>query len=595
MGNQNNHSVARKRLSTLAITTTLAAVGVGVVGTGAANAATGAPLAHSQDGQQIVATTAAVKVTPGTGSTSLTATADLTGTAVDPTLAGQATGAITWDSGNGQKGASIVTPFAFDAKTGLPTDPMVPNTYLKAGTYSVSVTVDDGTGTKVTSKAQSVTVTDETLAAKLSANTASKKSPVTLDLTGSSVDKSVVLTASTTVDWGDKTTASFPGDPALIKTSDAKLSHTYAADGTYTVKVTLDDGLKTTGSAQTQTFTVTVSDKTGVQVLQAAGSTRYDTGVLISKHQWADAGVTTDKRTQAKAVVLATGNDFADALVAVPLAKKVTGPLLLTDGLQTTTNTEVLNEIERVLPKTGTTIYLLGGEAALNAGIEKQLDGLGYTTKRLAGEDRFGTSLKVAQVGMGDPSHIIVARGDEGTNHNGFADALSAGSYAANVFGGGNAAVVLSNNTAFDPATQAYVQSKLKPGQENVAAVGGQAATAMTAIKGSAGTYVSAVGADRYQTAAKVAAAFLPAGKGDQIGVATGLVFADALTGGAEMATVGGPLLLTDKAVLPAYTSDAVKATATQEINIFGGDAAITAKVANQIAALVGVTQIGKF
>jgi putative cell wall-binding protein len=117
----------------------------------------------------------------------------------------------------------------------------------------------------------------------------------------------------------------------------------------------------------------------------------------------------------------------------------------------------------------------------------------------------------------------------------------------------------------------------------------------MTTITGSAGTYVSAVGHDRYETAAKVAAAFLPAGKADQIGIATGNVFADALTGGAQMATVGGPLLLTDPSVLPAYTADAIKKTETPEINIFGGNAAVSAKVAKEIAALVGVTAIGKF
>jgi putative cell wall-binding protein len=591
MGNQNNHSVTRKRLSTLAITTTLAAVGVGVVGAGAANAATnsGSPQANTQN--NAAAPAAAVAVTPSTGLSSLTVTADLTGTTVDKNAATGATGTITWDTTAGAK----TSPFTFDAN-GMPTavKGALTNTYAAAGTYTVTVNVTDGNNT-TTSKTATVTVTDETLAAKLSATSATKSTAVSLDLTGSSVDKSILNTAVTTVNWGDKTTAAtFAGDPSLIKTSDTKLWHTFAADGSYTVTVTLDDGLKTKTSVQTKTFTVKVSE-TGVQVLQAAGATRYETGVQISAHQWASTGVTTDTRTQAKAVVLATGNDFADALVAVPLAKKVQGPLLLTDGMATTTNSAVLTEIQRVLPTKDTTVYLLGGDKALNTGIETQLQKLGYTTQRLAGPDRFATALQVAQKGMGDPTHVIVARGDEGTNHNGFADALAAGSYAANVFGGGNSAVVLSNFNTFDPTTQAYVQSKLHAGQENVAAVGGQAAAAMTTIKGSANTYVSAVGSDRYETAAKVAAAFLPNGKGAQIGVATGTVFADALTGGAYQATVGGPLLLTDPKVLPASTADAVAGFSTQEINIFGGNVAISPTVAKEIAALLKVTTIGKF
>ncbi|NUR59198.1 MAG: cell wall-binding repeat-containing protein [Catenulispora sp.] len=50
-------------------------------------------------------------------------------------------------------------------------------------------------------------------------------------------------------------------------------------------------------------------------------------------------------------------------------------------------------------------------------------------------------------------------------------------------------------------------------------------------------------GADRYATARAVADKF-PAPKA--VGVATGSGFADALTGGAAMAALGQPLLLTD-------------------------------------------------
>lgn len=588
MGNQ-NHSVARKRLSTLAISTTLAAVGVGVVGTGAANAATGTPQAHTQGGQQVAASVFKASVTTGAGATSLTGNVDLTGTTVDASIANTASVTINWD---GAKDVQTVN-FAADGTLSA-SAAKVAHPYAAAGTYNVIVTLNDGSKTPPT-VTQKITVSDVTLAASLSATSTKKNSPVTLSLAGSSVDQSV-KTASTTVNWGDNVTTTFPGDPSLIKATDAKLSHSYAADKTYTVTVTLSDGAAKPTTA-TQTFTVKVSE-TGTVVLQAAGATRYETGVQISQHQWADTGVTTDNREQAKSVVLATGDDFADALVAVPFAKKVQGPLLLTDGLATTTNDKVLTEIERILPK-GSSVYLLGGTAALNSGIETQLQKQGYTTHRLAGADRFETALQVAEspLGMNNPSHVIVARGDEGQNHDGFADALAAGPYAANVFGAGDggSAVVLSNFKSFDADTAAYVNSKLKAGQQNVAAIGGQAVAAMTTIKGSAGTYSTAYGSDRYITAAMVASHFLPNGKTDQIGVATGLVYPDALTGGAYMATVNGPLLLTDPKVLPASTAAAINGTSTTEINIFGGNAAVSQDVAKQIAALVKVTTIGKF
>jgi putative cell wall-binding protein len=590
MGNQNS-SVARKRLSTLAITTTLAAVGVGVVGTGAANAATtsGTPLAHSQDGQTSTKTSVALKVT--TDAAGLSATADLAGTTIGSGVTDPAKVTVAVDFGDGHVDKSIKV----DAHGALSAS-SVAHTYATAKDYTVTVTVTDGVTTPAPSaKAAANFVADPVLKAALTpaSNTTKKNTAVTLSLAGSSVDKTA-MTPVTTVTWGDGSkVATIPGDPTKIAAGNPLLAHSFAADGKYNVMVKLDDGLGNPNSVQTQTIAVTVSE--GAVVLQAAGDTRYETGIQISQHQWADTGVATDHRTQAKAVVLATGDAFPDALAGGPLAKKAGGPLLLTDGLATSVNSKVLAEIQRVLPTKGTTVYILGGTQAMNAGIEAQLRKLGYTTTRLAGEDRFATALQIAQKGMDNPAHLVVARGDEGQNHDGFADALSAGPYAANVFDGGDAAVVLSNFKTFDPATQAYVTSKLHPGTPNVAAIGGQAAAAMTTIKGSAKSYVGFVGSDRYETAAKVAAEFLATGKADQIGIATGTVYADALTGGSYMATVDGPLLLTNPKVLPAFTADAISKSSTQEINIFGGNMAISKDVAKQIAALLKVSAIGKF
>jgi hypothetical protein len=63
------------------------------------------------------------------------------------------------------------------------------------------------------------------------------------------------------------------------------------------------------------------------------------------------------------------------------------------------------------------------------------------------------------------------------------------------------------------------------------------------------------------------------------------------------MATIDGPLLLTDPAALPSYTSTALGAVAatTPQVDIFGGTAAVSADVANAVAKIVKVTTIGKF
>jgi putative cell wall-binding protein len=598
MGIQNKPSLARKRLSTLAVTTTLAAVGVGVIGTGAANAATTSGVAQTQaDPTNASKTNLKIDAEPGTDAG--TAVATLTGT-IDPSATASKV-KVTIDWGDGKQDTV--------ADGSLTPSKMVwTHSYTEGKQYTVTLQVEDGIAdpqalwqtSKVTVTAPTPAAKAPVLVAAVSAKSVVAGGAVTVDLTGSWVDPSTVPAKdTTTISWGDKTADTvITGDPAKLTAADiAKLTHTYAAAGTYHLTVDLVDS--NNAKATQVAYDITVNAKGAVVVKRAAGADRYATGLTISQHAWADAGkAATDAlhRQAAKAVVLATGNAFPDALAGVPLAKKAQGPLLLTDGAASTTNPDVLKEIQRILPTKDTTIFVLGGEKAISKGIQTELEGKGYTVVRLAGSDRFGTALAIAQDprAMNNPTHVILARGDEGTNHNGFADALAAGPYAANVFGGGNSAVVLSNNTTLDPATKAYVQSKLHVGEQNVAAIGGQAVTAVNSIPGADGLFVGAKGSTRYETAAMVASRFT---KPSTVGVATGLKFADALTGGAYMATIGGPLLLTDPSTLSDFTSaeiGALKAT-TQEVDVFGGPAAVSDDAVKAVATLLGVTTIGKF
>lgn len=609
MGIQNKPSLARKRLSTLAVTTTLAAVGVGVIGTGAANAATTSGIAHSQ--ADSAASTTSLDFTVAPGPDSLTATLDVTGAFDNHAASADAKVSVDWGDSNSTD-ITVKSDLSLD-KTKLS------HTYADAKKYTVTLKVEDGiAATHSLDKTHDVTVVAAPvvqapkLVADVSTKTPVANSPVVVKLAGSTIDPSAKDTAQTTIKWGDTAADSvIKGDPAVISPTDAKLSHTYAA-GSYKLTVTLDDGLKG-HTPQAQTFDITVSAAGKVTVLRAAGDDRYATGLLISKHQWADNGTAatdTAHRMQAKAVVLATGNAFPDALAGVPLAKKAGGPLLLTNGSLDTADVNVVKEIQRILPA-GSTVYVLGGEKAMSAGIAKQLTDLKFTVKRLAGEDRFGTALAIAgKDGMGDPSHIIVARGDNGTNNNGFADALAAGPYAADKFDGGDSAIVLSNGPTLDAATTAYVKARLQDTKTDspmvqVAAIGGPAVAAVKSVPGAValtqdtakkwhGNFAGAVGATRYETAAMVAGQF---DKSARVGLATGLAYPDALTGGAYMANAGGPLLLTDPKVLSSATEAALKTVAatTSGVDIFGGDKAVDPAVANAVAAIVKVATIGKF
>ena len=305
------------------------------------------------------------------------------------------------------------------------------------------------------------------------------------------------------------------------------------------------------------------------RVGRIAGGDRYETGIQISQKQFPGNG-------SANAVVLAVGTNFPDALAGAPLAKKVGGPLLLTPG--NAVDSEVVNEIHRVL-KPGGHVYVLGGTSAITPAVVNGLGLPGAQVTRIGGVDRYDTSLKIAAA-MGNPGHVVLATGT------GFADALSAGSYASTVFAdnGAPAAILLTNDKVMNGAVAAYAHNA-----KAVAAVGAQA----VAATGNAHlTNVTAkfAGFDRFDTAAQVAGTF----HGEHVaGVATGLSFADALTGAAQLSEAGGPLVLTNVTNLPAFSANALHGINASLggaglVEIFGGPVAINVPTEYAIANAVG-------
>src|SRR5207237_503389 len=101
-------------------------------------------------------------------------------------------------------------------------------------------------------------------------------------------------------------------------------------------------------------------------------------------------------------------------------------------------------------------------------------------------------------------------------------------------------------------------------------------------------------GADRYATAAAVADRFAKDMPVTKVGLATGMSYADALTGGAYMANAGQPLLLTDPSVLPAADVGILSAMQNQlsAVTLFGGPVAIKQNVMDAVTGVVrGVEQ----
>lgn len=274
-----------------------------------------------------------------------------------------------------------------------------------------------------------------------------------------------------------------------------------------------------------------------------AGPDRYATAVEVSKASFADGAATS--------VVLATGENFPDALVGTPFATAKNAPLLLTAHNALPRTTKI--ELARVLP-IGSPVYLLGGPNAVAPSVEQQVTALGYKVTRIGGHDRYGTAAAVAET-LGGPSTVMLVSGL------GFPDALPAGPAATHV----NAALLLTAGATMPPATHAYLAAHVG----TVYAIGGPAAAAAPT------TAVDIVGADRYGTAAAVAARFFASPW--HAGVATGMNFPDALTGGSYLAKNGWPLLLTDPDALPSTSSAALVAvkSSLMAVHVFGGVTAV--------------------
>lgn len=293
-------------------------------------------------------------------------------------------------------------------------------------------------------------------------------------------------------------------------------------------------------------------------VQRISGPTRIDTAIAASKDEFPTAG-------SAGAVVLARADNFPDALAGGPLAAKVGGPLLLTSSRAL--DDAVKAEIRRVAPS-GSTVYILGGPAAVSFDVDDAVSTLGDVPDRIYGPDRFATAVAIADA-MGDPSTIFEATGWS------FPDALS-GVPAAVKTGG---AILLTNGKVQSGATADYLAAH--PGGTEYA-LGGPAADADP----SAGELA---GDDRFGTSALVAELFFDGAK--SVGVATGDNFPDALAAGPDLAAKGAPLLLVPGtgplAPLPAQYLLSQGASTTNAL-LFGGTASVSDDVATQVGTLVG-------
>lgn len=296
---------------------------------------------------------------------------------------------------------------------------------------------------------------------------------------------------------------------------------------------------------------VHVTTESVANVTRLFGSTRYETAVAISELYSPDQ----------KAVFVATGADFPDALSAAAAAGAVGGPILLTPA--TWIQQSVLTEIARISPDV---VYVLGGPSVISASVLSRISEVA-PARRIYGADRYETSRKLVERFHPQAAEIFLATG------RGYADALAASAAAARR--GVPTLLVDGDRSTLDSATLAQFDAT---GPRTVWLAGGHGAVSI-GIEQQLRTMGLDVkrygGATRYDTAAAIMAAFNGDGP-KEIYLASGENFPDALAAAAAVGQRDGALYLARSTCVPAAAHAAIEAFGSVDRTVVGGPAVVS-------------------
>ena len=150
-----------------------------------------------------------------------------------------------------------------------------------------------------------------------------------------------------------------------------------------------------------------------VNVEKVTGTDIYDTAVKVAYRL-------AEKNGNPTRIVLANGTVFADALSIGAYASKEKLPILITsyDSLAAVTKNYIAASGVK-------NIIITGGTSAISLGVENELKSMGITISRVAGADRYDTSVQASKTFFPSADSFVFTSGLD------FADALAAAPYAA--------------------------------------------------------------------------------------------------------------------------------------------------------------------
>lgn len=303
-------------------------------------------------------------------------------------------------------------------------------------------------------------------------------------------------------------------------------------------------------------------------VERVAGANRYETAAELSRF-W-DEVVYVEAPWTRRLVVVASGENYADALSGGAHAGALTSPVLLTrkDSLPSATRAA----LERLQPLT---IILLGGPGAVSREVETALQAYlprGEVVRRFGGPDRYVVSASLAS-SWGQSDLAFVASGVT------WPDGLSGGAAAA----WEGAPLLLSKPGDVPSEVMRSLRDDVRP--EHIVVLGGAASLDAAVVREleSVAPVTRIAGRNRYETAAALAQA--SPGHGGAT-VASGHDWPDALVGAAYAGILGDKLLLVTPTGVPSSTAQTVTGLNLVWITALGGQGSIPEPVLDQLRGL---------
>ena len=286
------------------------------------------------------------------------------------------------------------------------------------------------------------------------------------------------------------------------------------------------------------------------------GANRYATAAQISQAAFPESGVTK--------VFIASGQNFPDALSAGPVAAKLDAPLLLTDPEFLIEDIRL--ELERLGPDE---IVILGGVFAVSQAVENQLISAGWNVTRIAGANRFETSVLTSQLAFQTADTVFVATGEN------FPDALAGSAAASNFMS--PLILLQGKSTTIIPVVASYL-SDLRPSK--IFVLGGQAVISDEVVSALSayGDVERIWGADRIDTSVQIAKRIFSSA---QAGIITfGWNFPDALAGSMLASKLGIPIYTSSNNCVNRGVINEFRRMGANSVYVLGGEAALSGQVA---------------